>query len=706
MPDSTNGGAYRLGIDIGGTFTDLVLIDLQTHQLHIGKSLTTPREPAQGVLNGLTKVASQSGIDPARIANVIHATTLVTNAVIERKGAKTGLITTQGMKDLLEIGREQKYDLYDIFLRMPEPLIPPPLRKEAMERIYTEGEVLVPIDRERLREAIGELAEAGVESIAVSLLHSYANPDHELAVEEEIRESHPEIFVSLSSKVAREIREYERTSTTAVNAYVQPITGRYLDRLRGELSERGVQGDLHIMLSSGGITSIDTAKATPVRLIESGPAAGALVGAFYGRLVGEPKVLAFDMGGTTAKACLIENGQPETTYSFEVARVHRFKKGSGLPVRAPAVDLMEIGAGGGSVAHQDELGLLKVGPESASAEPGPACYGCGGEEPTVTDADLVLGYLNPDYFLGGEMPLHPERAETALRLQVAEPLGLDLTQAAWGVYNTVNENMASAARIHIAEKGHDPRQFTMLATGGAGPLHAFRVAQKMGLSRLICPPGAGVASSFGLLVAPPRMDFVHAYVVPLDRIDWKQLNEIYRTMAAQADDELARAGVRREEIHWVRQADMRYVDQGHEVVVPVPERELAEGDQEALRESFREVYTKLFSRYEKDVTIEAMNWRLIAMGPQPSIRFSELNAAEAGQPSPALKGRRKAYVPEAGRYQEVEVYDRYLLRPGDRFQGPAIVEERESTAVIGPGAICSIDRYLNLIVDMEGGAQR
>lgn len=705
MSQSANPRAYRLGVDIGGTFTDLVLVDLQSHQQYIGKALTTPREPAQGVLDGLDKVLKKSGIDPSAIAHVIHATTLVTNAVIERKGAKTGLITTQGMKDLLEIGREQKYELYDIFLQVPEPLVPPPLRKEAVERIYAEGEVLVPLDRAKLRDTVEELAAAGVESIAVCLLHSYANSDHELAVEEEVRKSHPEIFVSLSSQVAQEIREYERTSTTVVNAYVRPLTQRYLEKLRGDLADRGIRGDLHIMLSSGGITSIEAAKANPVRLIESGPAAGALVGAFYGQLAGEPKVLAFDMGGTTAKACLVEEGQPQTTYSFEVARVHRFKKGSGLPIRASAVDLIEIGAGGGSIAHQDELGLLKVGPESASAEPGPACYGRGGTQPTVTDADLVLGYLNPDYFLGGEMPLDLEAARDALRRNVAEPLGLDLTGAAWGVHNTVNENMASAARLHIAEKGHDPRQFAMLATGGAGPVHVFQVARKMGISRILCPPGAGVASSFGLLVAPPRMDFVHAYLTPLGKIDWERLNELYREMADRAVEELGRAGVREADIHWMRQADMRYVNQGHEVVVPVPEGDLGPSDLERLRDSFRDVYVKLFSRYEKDVPIEALNWRLTATGPQPEISVEATGASPNGQGGAALKGRRQAYIPEAKAYQDVEVYDRYALRPGDRFQGPAIVEERESTVVVGPDASCGVDQYLNLVIDIERGTR-
>ncbi len=697
---------YRLGIDIGGTFTDLVLIDTEAERVFVGKALTTPRDPALGVLNGLAKLAKRNEVDPASITNVIHATTLVTNAVIERKGAKTGLITTQGMRDLLEIGREQKYELYDIFLRMPDPLVPAPLRKEAEERTYVGGEVLVPLNRERLAEKIDELVEAGVESVAVCLLHSYANPDHELAVGEEIRRRSPDLFVSLSCRVAREIREYERTSTTVVNAYVQPTTSRYLENLERQLAEMGIRGELQIMLSSGGITSVEAAREAPVRLIESGPAAGALVGAFYGELVGEPRVLAFDMGGTTAKACLIENGQPETAYSFEVARVQRFKKGSGLPVRAPAVDLIEIGAGGGSIAYIDELGLLKVGPASAGADPGPACYGLGGAEPTVTDADLVLGYLNPDYFLGGEMPLDPEAARRALSRRVAEPLGLDLIAAAWGIHNTVNENMASVARIHIAEKGQDPRRFALLATGGAGPVHAFRVAEKMEIPKLICPSGAGVASSFGLLVAAPRMDFVHAYVTQLGRIDWSRLNGIYKEMRDLAVRELARAGVSEKETRWVRQADMRYVNQGHEVVVPVPDKELGEGDELLLREGFRQVYVKLFGRFEEDVPIEVLSWRLIGLGPQPPTGFVEVDGRSAQGAETALKGRRSAYVPEAGEYQEMNVYDRYTLRPGFRFAGPAIVEEHESTVVIGPDAECAVDRYLNLMIERKGAAQR
>lgn len=700
-------GACRLGIDIGGTFTDVVLVDQHTSQAFIGKALTTPREPAVGVLNGLEKIVRKSGIEPARIANIIHATTLVTNALIERKGARTGLITTQGMRDLLEIGREQKYELYDIFLRMPEPLVPANLRKEAVERVYVGGEVLAPLDRERLRETIDELAREGVEAIAVCLLHSYANPDHEFAVEEEIKARHPGLSVSVSAKVAREVREYERMSTTVANAYVQPLTERYLERLRDDLTQRGARGELQIMLSGGGITSVEAAKSSPVRLIESGPAAGALVGAFYSTLLWEEAVLAFDMGGTTAKACLIEHGEPETTYSFEVARVHRFKKGSGLPIRAPAVDLIEIGAGGGSIARIDELGLMRVGPDSAGAEPGPASYARGGTEPTVTDADLVLGYLNPEYFLGGEMTLEVEAARRAIQTRVADPLGIDPVAAAWGIHDTVNENMASAARLHIAEKGHDPRRFAMLATGGAGPVHAFRVAQKVGISRLICAPGAGVASTFGLLVAAPRMDFVHAYVAHLDRIDWAHLNDIYDSMEREAVRELARAGVAREQVRFLRQADVRYVNQGHEVVVPVPDGRLTGADRETLRANFREVYTRLFSRYEEDVPIEILNWRLVAQGPRPEATFVEGDAAspeENGQGrTAALRDRRPAYQPESGRHEEVNVYDRYALRSGDRFDGPAIVEERESTVVIGRNARCTVDRFRNLVIDIEGG---
>ena len=701
--EASETGRYRFGVDIGGTFTDLVIVDETGGKMMVGKTLTTPGDPSVGVLTGLAELISANGLRAQEIANAVHATTLITNAIIERKGAVTGLLATKGFGDVLEIGRELRYELYDIFLEMPAPLVPEELRMEVRERIDKDGQVRTALDMGSLEEAARALVDSGVASIAVSFLHSYMNDEHEVAVEQFLRDRYPEMFVSLSSRVAREIREYERTSTTVANAYVQPLTQLYLDRLAGKMEKLGFLGSIHIMLSNGGITSLRSAKELPIRLVESGPAAGALVGGFYGQLVGDRDVLAFDMGGTTAKACLIDDGQPATTFSFEAARVHRFRKGSGLPLKVPAIELMEIGAGGGSIAHLDRMGLLKVGPESAGADPGPACYGQGGTEPTVTDADLVLGYLNPDHFLGGKMRLDLEAARSAIRERVAMPLGIGEVEAAWGIHEIVNENMASAARVHIAERGRDPRRYTMVATGGAGPVHAYRVARKLQMSKLVCPIGAGVASTIGLLVAPPRVDYVHAYVTRLGEIDWERLAEIYREMESHAVATLGEVGVDRSDMRFLRMADMRYVGQGFEVPTELPDGELEPSMLGPIRESFERTYEQLYERTLPRVEVEALNWRIFAYGSP-----AEAEAIAAGlrgravqtEPGPALKGHRPIYLGERGRYQDAAVYDRYSLRSGDSYPGPAVIEEKESTVVVGEEGRFSVDDYQNLIVEI------
>jgi N-methylhydantoinase A len=697
---------YRFGVDIGGTFTDLVIVDEGGGRMLVGKTLTTPEDPSVGVLTGLAQLLREHGLGSEEIASAVHATTLITNAIIERKGARTGLITTQGFGDVLEIGREMRYDLYDLFLEMPAPLVPRGLRLEVSERIGKDGDVRTPLERGSLERAAEALAEAGVEAVAVCLLHSYINDEHELAAGEYLQERYPGLFVSISSRVAREIREYERASTTVANAYVQPLTQRYLDRLAEGVGEMGFRGSLFMMLSNGGIASLRSAKELPIRLVESGPAAGALVGGFYGGLVGERNVLAFDMGGTTAKACIVDDGRPMTTFSFEAARVHRFRKGSGLPLKVPAIELIEIGAGGGSLARIDKMGLLKVGPESAGAEPGPACYGRGGEQPTVTDADLVLGYLDPDYFLGGEMRLDLEGARRALREKVARPLGIGEVEAAWGIHEIVNENMASATRVYIAEKGRDPRRYSLVATGGAGPVHAYRVARKLQLGRVICPLGAGVASTIGLLVAPPRVDYAHAYVTRLGEVDWDRLGEIYRDMEERAVATLGEVGVPRDQVSLERMADMRYVGQGFEVVATLPGGELGPERAGEMREGFERAYLELYERSLPSVEVEVLNWRLVASGPAAGAEEVAAGLRERAGGGPgggALKGRRPVYLGGPGRFEDVAVYDRYLLAPGESYPGPAIVEERESTVVIGPEARFSVDEYQNLIIEMEGG---
>ena len=691
---------YTLGVDIGGTFTDLVLAD-SVGRTRIGKVLTTPDDPAVGVLRGVEQLLGEAGVGAERLAHAVHATTLITNAIIERKGARTGLLTTRGFRDLLEIGREIKYDMYDLFLERPEPLVPRHSRLEVDERIDVDGQVVTPLHSGEAVAAVERLVATGVEAVAVCFLHAYVNPEHELRVGQALAERFPDLAVTLSCEVAREIREYERCSTAAANAYVQPLAGRYLERLQRGLAELGFRARLSLMVSNGGITSVGAARAAPVRLLESGPAAGALVAAFFGRAAGQSNVLAFDMGGTTAKACVIDDGRPATTFTFEAGRQHRFKKGSGLPIRAAAIELIEIGAGGGSIARVDELGLLQVGPASAGAEPGPACYGRGGEHPTVTDADLLLGYLDPGFFLGGQMRLDPDLAAEALRRAVAEPLGVDPLAAAWGVHNLVDENMANAARVHLAEKGRDPRRYRLLATGGAGPLHAYGVAGKLLIGRLYCPPAAGVASTIGLLVAPPRVDLVASHVGRLDALDWVQVEALYAEMIDSARATLGEVGVAEDRIAFERAADMRYVGQGFEIVVPVPGRPLGPSDRAELEAAFHAAYVKAFARDVEGVPIETLNWRLTATGPRAELGLeADVRQHEGSSIGDGRKGSRAAYFPEADGFVETAVYDRYQLRPGATGNGPAIVEERESTLVIGPSGRFWVDERGGILVEV------
>ena len=634
----------------------------------------------------------------------VHATTLITNALIERKGARTGLLTTAGFRDILAIGRELATTSTTCGSRCPAPLVPQDLRKEVAERVRSDGSVREPLDLESVRHSLRDLVEAGAESVAIVLLHSYANSEHEETIEQIVLDEFPDLFVSPSYRISREIREYERASTTVANAYVQPRAVRYLTHLETRLREDGFGGPLSLMVSSGGIASSAAAQERPITLTESGPAAGALVGGYFGQLAGEPNVIAFDMGGTTAKACLIDGGEPLLTYRFEAGRVHRFKKGSGLPLNVPAIDLIEIGAGGGSIAHIDRLGLLKVGPDSAGADPGPACYGQGGKDATVTDADLLLGYLNPDAFLGGEMSLNRDAAVHAVD-QLGQRLGLDATGVAWGIHDIVNENMASAARIHIAERGRDPRRFALVATGGAGPVHADRVARKLRLSRVLCPLGAGVASTLGLLIAPPQCDLVHAYVTRLDAIDWQRLNGYFDQMREESAALLEQLGVPFDQIEFQASADLRYAGQGFEVVTPLPAGPYDLSSADTFASVFESTYRAQYGRTVPGLDVEGLNWRLRARGPAtgPDQVSRALRTDDSEPDGAPLTGRRAAYFPEMGGFTMTPVYDRYRLRPGDRFAGPAIVEERESTVVVGPSASFSIDAYRTLAIDLQNG---
>ena len=699
-----NARPLRAGVDIGGTFTDLIVYDERTGALSIGKTLTTPDDPALAVETGMRETLTDASELPEAVGTVIHGTTLVTNALIERKGAKTALIATRGFRDAIEIRHEGRYDLYDLFLEMPPPLAPRRLRFEVDERILADGTMHEPLDTSSLPAIVATMRAQGVEAVGVSLLHSYRNPAHEHALGDALAVLAPELVVSLSAEVVPEIREYERTSTTLANVYVRPLVQTYLRRLDERLRALGMRdASLFIMLSSGGTATVETAQRYPIRLIESGPAAGALAAAQYGALTGRPNLFSFDMGGTTAKACIIENGEPLVSADFEVARVYRFKRGSGLPVRVPVIEMIEIGAGGGSIARADNLGLLKVGPDSAGAQPGPACYGRGGTAPTVTDADLLLGYLDPTFFLGGKMRLDKEAARRAVA-RVGERLGLSVIDAAWGIHQVVNENMAGAARIHAVERGKDPRAYPLFAFGGAGPVHAYRVAKILDVPELVVPLGAGVTSALGFLVAPLAFDYVRSFFSPLRDLDFNHVNSLLEAMEEEGKATLTAAGVAPEQIIYRRTAEMRYRNQGHEVPVPLPDGTLSAELLPDLEAAFEDVYRRLYGRVAEGVPLEVLNWRVVASGPRPEINLAAevVGAADAAR---AIKGSREIYLPEEDGFAPVPVYDRYALVPGAAFAGPAVIEERESTTIIGGGTV-TVDPYRNLIVAMKGDAPR
>lgn len=693
------GKPLRVGVDIGGTFTDLIAFDVRTGRLSLGKTLTTPTEPARGVIIGMMETLHTAGEEPSAVSGIVHGTTLVTNALIERKGAVTALLATDGFRDAVEIRREGRYDLYDLFIEMPTPLAPRRRRLGIRERVLADGSVYLPLDTAQLPEIVAQLRALGTEAVAVSLMHSYQNPDHERQIGEALATLAPEMIVSLSSEVVPEIREYERTSTTLANVYVRPLVERYLADLVTRLDDLGItDAPLFIMLSSGGTATVETARRFPIRLIESGPAAGALAAAYYGTLTGRADLLSFDMGGTTAKACLIENGEPLIASDFEVARVYRFKKGSGLPVRVPVIEMIEIGAGGGSVARVDTLGLLKVGPDSAGADPGPACYGRGGMEPTVTDADLLLGYLDPDFFLGGKMQLDRDAAARAVA-RIAEPLGLGITEAAWGIHQVVNENMAGAARIHAVERGKDPRRYPVFAFGGAGPVHAYRVARILGAPELIVPLGAGVTSALGFLVAPLAFDYVRSYYARLDNLDWAKADALLTEMESEGAATLAEAGVTRTGLTFRRSAEMRYIGQGFEVSVPLPDGPLTPERLPEVQEAFAVAYRALYGRTAEGVPLEVLTWRVVVSGPRPELALGSDTFGTANVRD-AQKGERRIYLPEHGGFTVAPVYDRYRLGTGATFSGPAVIEERECTVILG-GGHTRVDEYRNLIVDLQ-----
>jgi len=699
--DQNGGSGFRFGFDIGGTFTDFVLVDTATGEIRTYKTLTTPKEPARAVIEGWRALVDDPAVGADAVEMAVHGTTLITNALIEREGGITGLITTRGFRDVLEMRKEMRYDIYDLLITLPDPLVPRPLRLEVGERVDGRGNVLSPLDTTELEGVAEAFTRAGVQAVAVCFLHSYRNAAHELAAGAWLRENLPGVAVSLSCEVAPEIREFERMSTTVSNAYVQPIADDYLFAIGEQLKEEGFGRNLYLMLSSGGITTLETARRFPIRLVESGPAAGVLAAVFYGEMVGERDLVSFDMGGTTAKMCLIKNGHPEMASTFEIARVHRFKRGSGLPVQVRSIELIEIGAGGGSIARIDELGLLKVGPTSAGADPGPACYGLGGTAPTVTDADLVLGYLNPQNFLGGRMGLSLEAAERAIRVAIAEPMGISVVEAAWGIHQVVNENMTAATRIHVAERGADIRRMRMIAFGGAGPVHADAIARALKMRGTIIPSSAGVTSALGFLTAPTSFELARSVVGPLSSERFRELDAVWSELEAEGRALLAGAGVAAEDMTFIRQGDIRHAGQGHEIVLelPFPRLEGVDLDTE-IRLRFYDQYESVFGHAHRHLSLEIVTCRLTATGPRPTLAL-EPEQAEPAPLETALIGVRPAYFPESGGFVDTPAYERSRLGAGSTLVGPAILEEKDSTAVVGPGASITVDRFLNLVVTFE-----
>jgi N-methylhydantoinase A len=679
--------AIRLGVDIGGTFTDVALE--VGDRRYTAKGLTTARAPEAGVLAIVRAIIGEAGVKPGDVQLIIHGTTLATNALIERKGAKTALLTTEGFRDVLEIRHENRFEQYDVNIDLPPPLVPRRLRLPVRERIDAQGNVLVPLEEASVTRALDLIAAQNIEALAIGFLHSFTNPEHEQRVGEAVARRLPNVTVSLSSDVSPEMREYERFSTACANAYLQPLIGSYLSKLARELEQSGFHCPMLLMTSGGGITTVETAIRFPVRLVESGPAGGAIFAACIARQHGLDHVVSFDMGGTTAKICFIDQGRPQTARAFEVARVYRFTKGSGLPLRIPVIEMVEIGAGGGSIAAIDSLGRIAVGPQSAGSEPGPVCYGRGGSEPTVTDADLVLGRIDPATFSGGKMRLDAGAAQRAVAERIGAKLDLADEHAALGISEMVDESMANAARVHAIESGKDLRPRTLVAFGGAAPLHAARVAEKLGISRVLIPANAGVGSAVGLLRAPVAYEVVRGRLMRLSGFEPENANRLLADMRAEAEA-IVRRGAGAAPLAERRAAFMRYRGQGHEIAVELPVRAFNSTDRAAIIALFEDAYRRLYSRPIPGVDIEILSWVVTISAPAQGelATGAPLRASEA-----KARARRRLFDPQAGEFQNVPIYWRGDLAPGAKIAGPAVIAEDDTSTVVSPLFEAQIDKF-------------
>jgi N-methylhydantoinase A len=684
---TSSSSVARLGVDIGGTFTDVALEIGE--QRFTSKILTTTKAPEEGVLAAIRAVIAEARVEPGQVALVIHGTTLATNALIERKGARTALLTTEGFRDVIEIRHENRFEQYDINIDLPPPLVPRRWRLPIRERINAQGRVLVPLDAASLAQALDTLEAQEIESVAVGFLHSFTNPDHEQRVGEAVGKRFPKMPVTLSCEVSPEMREYERLSTACANAYVQPLMGRYLGNLDSELTRAGFRCPLFLMTSGGGITTVETAIRFPVRLVESGPAGGAIFASRIARQHELDHVLSFDMGGTTAKICLIDHARPQTNRLFEVARIYRFLKGSGLPLRIPVIEMVEIGAGGGSIARIDAMSRIAVGPDSAGSEPGPVCYGRGGVEPTVTDADVVLGRIDPTTFSGGSMSLDVAGSKREIEARLGERLGLSAELAALGVSEMVDENMANAARVHAIESGKDVRPRTLIAFGGAAPIHAARVAEKLGIARVLVPANAGVGSAVGFLRAPVAYEIVRSHLERLSRLDVAAVNRLLSEMRAEAEA-IVRSGAPEAKLVEQRSAFMRYRGQGHEIAVSLPVRAFTRDDGGHLTELFEAAYRRLYSRAIPGVEVEILSWVVSVSAPAEGSLATPV-AVKHYEAKP--RTRRRVFDPNTGEFLEVPIYWRPDLTPGARIKGPAVIAEAETSTVLSPLFDAEIDGF-------------
>jgi len=679
----------KLGVDVGGTFTDLVMINEKTKMINITKVPSTPQSPDRGVMNGIRKGATLFSFQPGEIDFLIHGTTVATNALIERKGVETALLVTEGFLDVLHIARQIRPRLYDFFERRPDPLIPRHLRFEIPERILYTGEIKKALDEDGVRFVAQQTAERGIKVVAVCFLHSYANPSHEKRARDILLEEIPELKVSISSEVLPEFKEYERMSTTVINAYVMPIVERYLQQLRDGLKKLDVKSDLHIMQSNGGVMTSETASQKSVHTILSGPAAGVLGGVTLAKMIGEENVITIDMGGTSFDVSLTYRGKPTFTMESDIG---------GHIIKIPMIDIKTLGAGGGSIAWVDQGGALQVGPQSAGADPGPACYGQGGKEPTVTDANLILGYLNPDYFLGGEMKLNVELAKVVIEQRVAKPMGLSLEQAAEGIIRVVNATMVRGIRMVSVERGYDPRGFTLVCFGGAGPVHAVKLAQELSIPKLIIPEGPGVNCALGLLMADFRHDYSQTFLHSLWKLEPTRLTAGFHILEKKAMEQMIREGVPGKDVFLQRSLDLRYLGQGYELEILAPNEDYDKKDLESLCYEFSRVHNEKYGYTMAENTVEIVNLRLTAIGglSKPVIKEESPGGKD---PKEALKGKRRVYMD--GNFIEAPIYERKKLNCGNEIEAPAIIEQFDSTTVLFPGYKVFVDKYRNLIIKLK-----